>query len=1281
MKTEAEASARAPEASGPAAAPAWQPPAELGDYVLLRPLGSGGNGSVWLAEDAVLARQVAIKFAGGGALDAAARQRFVVEARATARVQHPNVVAIHHVGEVDGRPYLVTELVRGRTLDRVGLPLPWREALGVGVGLARALGAAHRSGVLHGDLKPGNAVLTEDGTAKLLDFGLATLLRTAVDGAEGALARPEGLSGTPHYLAPELWRGEAPSRRSDVYALGSLLYELRAGHPPFQRGAAAGAPEDLPQAVQREEAPPLPADGDDAVAARYAGLVARCLRRDPAERPASGDEVREALEEVARAGAAPPSPAGNPYRGLRAFQAGHRALFFGRAAEVGVAVDRLRVDPFVLVTGDSGVGKSSLCRAGVVPAVLEGALGDGRRWSAVTAVPGNSPVASLCQALAPWLGAEPAAGSLDRLPLSLAIPPGGEGRASGGSAAALLASVRAEPASLARAVGRRLGPERGLLLLIDQLEELITLAPPDEAALADEALAALQAVPGVRVLATLRADFLARFSRLPRLAEDLSRVLYFLRPLSPERIREVILGPARATGTRFESEALVQTLVDATASAEGGLPLLQFALAELWERRDPATDTITQAALDAAGGVSGALARHADAVLTGLPPERRALARRMLLRLVTLEGTRARRSGSELATGPAEQSTLDALVRARLLVAQEGAEGSAYELAHEVLLQGWGSLRGWLHEEAERRAQRESLARQAAEWGRRDRSREALLGRQQLREVTTLRAEDLTPLEQELIATSRRAAGRRRALLMALSAAAPLLALVIWAAAASSAREETALRVEAHFAAGRAALARAEAQRGLAEAARGDAFARFDRRAPDAEAVWARAQEAADRADHEYAAAGRALEAAVALAPGRASLRDELGDALLARALLADAWHRDERRDELEQRLSLYDADGSRLRRWNAPASLALRTEPPGAEVELSPAPGSGREGTPTALGRTPLTAAEVAPGSWVLTLRAPGRAPVTFPLQAGRGEQLSLDLALPLPADVPPGFVHVPRGRFLLGSSVDDDLRRGFLNAQPLRPAFTQAFLVSRHEITYGDWIAWLDTLSPAERDLRRPFVSSGPGTPGAVELTGGPGAWELFLKPGKVELRARLGERVSHPGRPGEAPVDWRAWPVTGISPEAFEAYAAWMRATGRVPGARPCSELEWERAARGADARLYPHGDALALGDASYDLTHGQEGVGPDPVGSHPRSRSPFGIDDASGNAFEFTRGVDPGTWVARGGSYWHDRKSAQLANREVVTSTLRDAALGARLCASPPDSASRGQPSHE
>ncbi|MBL8624365.1 MAG: serine/threonine protein kinase [Myxococcales bacterium] len=308
-------------------------------------------GQVFLGHDVVLDRPVAIKLIVRA--DAAARERFLIEARAIARLAHPNVVAVYRAGETrDGRPYLVQELVRGQSLDRIATPLPAAEVRRIGAAIASGLAAAHAAGVLHRDLKPGNVMLADDGAVKILDFGLAKLtprdapreaaaaivrarasatpapgsappdatpadgLAATADGdpapladppaapvLAGALTRTGAMLGTPRYMAPEQWRGEAATAQTDLYALGALLFELATGQPVHPHRDAAA----LEAAVTARDAPAVAtvAPGLDPA---LAAAIDRALRRDPAARPASADAMAEALRPAPAAAAivAPP---------------------------------------------------------------------------------------------------------------------------------------------------------------------------------------------------------------------------------------------------------------------------------------------------------------------------------------------------------------------------------------------------------------------------------------------------------------------------------------------------------------------------------------------------------------------------------------------------------------------------------------------------------------------------------------------------------------------------------------------------------------------------------------------------------------------------------------------------------------------------------------------------------------------------------------------------------------------------------------------------------------
>lgn len=253
------------------------PPAVFHDFEIVRPLGAGSMGTVYVARDRRLGRLVAIKFIADTGSDPHARRRFAREARALARCQHPNVVSLFRVGAIGERPYLVCELISGYRLDAVIHPLQWRDAASIAVGLARAVAAAHARGVIHCDIKPSNVMISDDGVVKLLDFGLAMFHDDGRD--PGPILEVGTVVGTPRYMAPELWSGTFATPRTDLYSLGLVLHELVIG-PIRDRLTldVSGLP------------PPLVHVIDD------------CLRTDPGERPTSAADVRDALELLAAPG-------------------------------------------------------------------------------------------------------------------------------------------------------------------------------------------------------------------------------------------------------------------------------------------------------------------------------------------------------------------------------------------------------------------------------------------------------------------------------------------------------------------------------------------------------------------------------------------------------------------------------------------------------------------------------------------------------------------------------------------------------------------------------------------------------------------------------------------------------------------------------------------------------------------------------------------------------------------------------------------------------------------
>ncbi len=267
---------RAPEASEDWARGPVPGEVVAGRFEIVRELGRGGFGVVYEARDRELGRRVAFKAVRAGSNAALREERLLREAESAASLSHPCIVTLHDVGRCEHGPYLVLELLRGQSLaERLASgPLPLGEALRIAVKVAEGLAHAHRQGVVHRDLTPGNVFLCEDGQVKVLDFGLAH-----------AFGQRRQAGGTPAYMAPEQWRGAPEDERTDVFALGVVLYQALTGAPPFP-GDDGGRAVLGPRPAPALEVPGAPAVGV---------LVGRLLEKDPVRRPRDGAEVLAAL--------------------------------------------------------------------------------------------------------------------------------------------------------------------------------------------------------------------------------------------------------------------------------------------------------------------------------------------------------------------------------------------------------------------------------------------------------------------------------------------------------------------------------------------------------------------------------------------------------------------------------------------------------------------------------------------------------------------------------------------------------------------------------------------------------------------------------------------------------------------------------------------------------------------------------------------------------------------------------------------------------------------------
>ena len=276
-------------------------PSQLGSYRIERVLGRGGMGAVFLAYDTTLHRRVALKMLSGAGAAGESAVHLLREARNAAGLNHPNICTIHEVGNVDGSAFIAMEFVEGRSLrDRIDAgAVPFAEAMSIGAEVAGALAYAHANNVVHRDLKAANIILSDAGRVKIVDFGLARRDDLAMQSTM-ASAVPQGApAGTPYAMAPEQVRGDRADARTDVWALGVLLYEMAVGHRPF---AAATVP-DLFSAILRDQPRAMPGS----VPPQFRAIIERCLEKDPAARYQQAADVAAALDQ-ARAGGVTRAP-------------------------------------------------------------------------------------------------------------------------------------------------------------------------------------------------------------------------------------------------------------------------------------------------------------------------------------------------------------------------------------------------------------------------------------------------------------------------------------------------------------------------------------------------------------------------------------------------------------------------------------------------------------------------------------------------------------------------------------------------------------------------------------------------------------------------------------------------------------------------------------------------------------------------------------------------------------------------------------------------------------
>jgi WD40 repeat protein/DNA-binding SARP family transcriptional activator len=774
----------------------------LRGYRLLDQIGEGAFGIVYRATQPQIGREVAIKAVHPElANHPDFVRRFEREAQIVARLEHPHVVPLYDYWREPDAAYLVMRYLRGGNLEDILAdgPLDPARAASILDQMAAALSAAHRQGIVHRDVKPGNVLLDEEGNAYLTDFGVA-LDVGAPEKTSGTMMR-----GTPAYLSPEQIRLEPAVPASDVYALGIVLYEMLTGEHPFPGSSLATLLDqhlrDPLPSVQATR-PNLPAAIDDVVRKATAKVVG--------ERFGDPIEVAAAFRVILEGSAAPreePREMRNPYKGLRAFIEADAADFFGREAVTNRLLRRLEEDEegsrFLAVVGPSGSGKSSVVRAGLIPALRRGAIDDSEHWYVIDVLPGSHPFRELETAL---------------LGVAVEPPP------------SLLDDLQRDALGLVRAADRVLpDPDAELLIVLDQLEEVFTLVTDEEerARLLETVwAAALEPASRIRIVATLRADFFDAPLSIRGFGDLLAARTEAITPMSPEELERAIVAPADRAGLGVEPRLLAAMVAD-VVDRPGTLPLLQYALTELAERR--ADGILTLEGYRQIGGVSGALARRAEQLFGAMNDQAAQACRQLFLRLVTLgegsEDTRRRVPRSELAPladARAMEGVIEAFGRHRLLSFDRdpATREPTVEIAHEAMLGAWTRLRGWITDARDDIRTQRQLMRAATEWATAGKDRSFLLRGARLAQISSWaeatnlalssnergylsesvaeRDEERTNEEARRnheIALERRSVRRSRALVAVFAAAALVAASLTFVANRESGRAEHASRL------------------------------------------------------------------------------------------------------------------------------------------------------------------------------------------------------------------------------------------------------------------------------------------------------------------------------------------------------------------------------------------------------------------------------------------------------------------------------------------------------
>lgn len=664
-------------------------------YEIREKIGSGGFGAVYRAYQPRLKRDVALKIIlPQYANDPDFIRQFEVEAELVARLEHPHIVPLFDFWRDPNGAYLVLRFLPGGSLreylqdnhlalDALASLLDQTSA---------ALHIAHRNNVVHRDIKPANILLDTDGNAYLTDFGIAKI--RGVD----TLSPGGSLTGSLPYVAPEQIQHSTVVPQTDIYALGIVLYEVLARKHPFPTDSVS---EILYNHLQKpvpdisEIYPTYPAEINQVIQKatakdfneRYTDvrLLAKAFREAIGPRPIESQEV--AVDTVITTSDAtviitdtPPKPS-NPYRGLLAFQEHDAHLFFGREASVErllIGLSESQTDGrFLAVVGPSGSGKSSLVKAGLLPALRQGALSRSDEWFVVEMTPGNEPLAELGATL-----------------LRIAVQPMDN-----------LAEKLWRKNGLTSVLDQILpNTHDEVLIFVDQFEEVFTMVE-DEKIRRQFLNNLFQAVntsnSRIHIVITLRADFYDRPLQYRDFGKLLQEHTATILPLSADELHTAIEKPALYAGVELQT-GLTQILINAVEEQPSPLPLLQYTLTELFEERSGRY--LTLEAYQRLGGVAGAVAKRAEDLYQQLDNSYQISARQLFLRLVTLnqdsDVLRRRAFLTEIQQDEDTETILERYINHRLLILDRDAVSHepTVEVAHEALFKTWERLRDWIED-------------------------------------------------------------------------------------------------------------------------------------------------------------------------------------------------------------------------------------------------------------------------------------------------------------------------------------------------------------------------------------------------------------------------------------------------------------------------------------------------------------------------------------------------------------------------------------------------------